>query len=123
GTARDALRRRGLDRDTARCPPRIRRDERADDGEVEAEMDQPGPERPRASWDVEQVQETEDRGDQRADDTDRDGPERASSESTGRVRGPRADIEDEARDPRTNRHGHQDRVERVPIGTGNDGDR
>jgi len=55
-------------------------------------------------------------GQNRADRPDRDQPQRSLSQETGGMHGMRRDVEDKAGNPGADRHRHQDRVQRVPVG-------
>ena len=68
-----------------------------------------------ASRDVEQVEQTEDGGDQGTDDPDADGPPGAPGQRARPVGRARTDVEHDARDPGPDRHGDEDRVERMPV--------
>jgi hypothetical protein len=73
----------------------------------------------RPSRDRPEVQESEYRRQQRADQADADQPERTVDEIGQAVRpGPGEDVEDQRRDERPDRQRDQQRVERMAFGTG-----
>jgi hypothetical protein len=96
-------------------PPEEVADVRAGDRQVEAHVDEPRAERPRAGRDPEQVEEPDERRQQRADHADRDQPHRALREEPRRVDDARRDVEHQPGHPRPDGHGHQDRVEGMPV--------
>ena len=68
----------------------------------------------RVTGDPEQVEEAEHRGQGRTDDADGEEPVRATGEGVAVVGGAGEDVEHDAGDPGTDRHGHEDGVEGCP---------